>query len=52
MSERQKAYRTSKAEQALRWEYGQGKMSLATFNRRYEKLKKAGQILRSGRIIS
>ena len=52
MNERQKPYRTSAEEQNLRWEYGSTNMTIVTFNRRYEKLKKVGKILRSGKVVT
>ena len=51
MNEFQKHYQTTLDEQVLRWEYGQGKITLATFKRRYEKLKRKGLIRRSGKVL-
>lgn len=41
----------TREEMDLRDDYSQGKISLATFNRRFAKLKRQGLIRRSGRII-
>jgi len=41
----------TREEEDLRYEYSVGKISLATFNRRFAKLMRAGLIRRSGRII-
>lgn len=42
---------TSCEEEDLRWLYFKGKISLATFNRRYKKLKQDGLITRSGKVV-
>jgi len=41
----------TKAENKLRWLLFEGKISKATYNRKWNKLKKEGQIRRSGRIL-
>lgn len=51
IDERQKPYQTAPEEQALRWDYGKGKITLKEFHRRYAKLKKQGLIKRNGRVI-
>jgi len=38
-------------EWTLRWEYGQGNMTLEAFNVRFEELKKQGKIVRDGRKV-
>lgn len=38
-------------EEDLRMDYAQGKISLATFRRRYAKLKREGLLQRSGRVL-
>lgn len=38
-------------EEALRWMLIIGQISLTTFNRRFAKLKQAGLIKRSGRVL-
>ena len=52
INEFQKPYKTSEAEQLLRWEYGQGNMTLAEFNVRFEELMKQNLIIRDGRIVN
>ena len=52
INERQKPYRTTQQEQNLRWEYGQGNMSLEEFDIQYAELLKQGLIIRDGRVIS
>ena len=42
---------TTREEQDLRWLYMVGKISLATFNKRYKKLKRDGLITRSGKAV-
>jgi len=51
INEYQKPYQTTEAEQILRWEYGQGNMTLAEFDKRFEELKKQGKIVRNGRVL-
>ncbi len=51
INERQKPYRTTQEEQQLRWEYGQGNMTLAEFNVHFEELKRQGKIVRDGRKV-
>lgn len=41
----------TRAELDLRHLYAESKISLAVFNRRYDKLKRAGLIKRSGRVL-
>jgi hypothetical protein len=41
----------TREEEDLRHEYAAEEISLATFNRRFTKLKRAGLIRRSGRIL-
>ena len=52
VNERQKPYRTTQEEQTLRWEYGQGNVTLEEFNVKFEELKKQGLVVRDGRIIN
>lgn len=52
INERQKPYQTSLDEQHLRWEYGQGKITLKEFDERYTELMKQGLIMRSGKVIT
>lgn len=40
----------SQEEDSLRWMLIDGQISLATFNRRFAKLKRAGLLRRSGRV--
>ena len=42
---------TTREEQELRYLYRVGEISLATFNRRYKKLKQDGLITRSGKVV-
>ena len=42
---------TTREEQELRYLYRVGEISLATFNRRYRKLKQDGLITRSGKVV-
>ena len=39
------------AEEDLRWQLIAGQITLATFNRRYTKLKRVGLLRRSGRVL-
>lgn len=39
------------AEEGLRWQLIDGQITLATFNRRYAKLKREGLLRRSGRVL-
>ena len=41
----------TREEEDLRNDYASGEISLTTFNRRFAKLKRAGLIQRSGRIL-
>jgi len=50
INERQKPYRTTQEEQDLRWEYGQGNMTLEEFNIQYAELLKQGKIVRDGKV--
>jgi len=52
INERQKPYRTAQQEQNLRWEYGQGGMTLEEFNVRFEELKKQGLVIRDGKVVT
>jgi hypothetical protein len=51
MSERQKPWAITREELDLRWEYGEGKITLTEFNRRFKKLIRQGKIIRSGKAI-
>jgi hypothetical protein len=51
MSERQKPWAITREELDLRWEYGEGNITLAEFNRRFKKLIRQGKIIRSGKAI-
>jgi hypothetical protein len=51
INEFQKPYSITKEELDLRWEYMEGKISLRTYNRRFDKLKKQGKVRRDGRVI-
>jgi len=42
----------TQAENDLRWLLAEGKISKSTYNRRWNKLKKAGLIQRSGIVIN
>jgi len=43
---------TTCEERDLRWDYLEGKISLATYNKRYKKLKRDGLITRSGKVMA
>ena len=50
INEQQKPYKTTQEEQSLRWEYGQGNMTLEEFNIQYAELLKQGKIVRDGKV--
>ena len=52
IDERQKPYQTSQEEQALRWQYGQGKITLKEFDKQYAELLEQGKIIRSRKVIT
>jgi len=51
IDEKQKPYRTTQFEQDLRWDLFFGKITQITFNLEYDKLLKAGKIIRSGKVV-
>ena len=52
INERQKPYQTTKEEQSLRWQYGQGEITREEFDEQYVELLKQGKIMRSGKAIT
>lgn len=52
INERQKPYQTTQEERDLRWEYGQGSMTLEEFNTQFEELKKQGKVIRDGKVVT
>lgn len=51
INEKMKPWSITQAELDLRWDYMYGKITLRTFNRRFNKLKKQGKIIRDGKAI-
>ena len=51
INEYQKPYSITKEELDLRWKYANTNMSLETFNKRFEELKRQGKVVRDGRVI-
>ena len=51
INERQKPWAITKEELDLRWKYANTDMSLEMFNKRFEKLKRRGKIIRDGRVV-
>jgi len=51
MNEFQKPWATTQEELSLRFDYAYGKITLKQFERRYEKLKRQGKIIRNGKMI-
>lgn len=51
INEHQKAWSITQEELDLRFRYMNGKITLRTFNKRFERLKKQGLIIRDGRAI-
>jgi len=47
----QKPWATTQEELSLRFDYAYGKITLKQFERRYEKLKRQGKIIRNGKMI-
>jgi hypothetical protein len=41
----------SRAEEELRWKLANGKISFATFEKRYKKMLQEGKITRDGRVV-
>lgn len=51
INEKQKPWAVTQEELNLRFDYGNGRITLKQFNRRYKKLKELGLIIRNGRTI-
>jgi hypothetical protein len=52
INEKQKPYQTTQEEQTLRWDYAQGNFTLKQFNNEFNRLKKAGKIIRNGKVVT
>ena len=48
---RRRPSQITRQEEELRWQIFNKKISMATFTRRYNKLKKAGLVTRSGKVV-